>query len=513
MGSSGSGAGSSRSMESLWLAGREPVPGEPFVPGRTCDVAVVGAGLTGLVTAVLLARAGREVTVIEAREVGAVTTGHTTAKISLLQGTTYSRMLKHTSEHVARAYVEANRDGQTWLLDYCAERGVAVQRRDAVTYALSLRGRSAVQQEYEAAARIGLDVEQVEPDELPFTTRAAIRLAHQAQFDPMDALAALAADLRTLGGRLHIGVRVQGVRVGEPCQLHTSQGDFLARQIVLATGTPILDRGLYFAKLIALRSYAAAFRVAGTLIPEGMYLSADSATRSLRSTSRGGEELLLVGGNGHVVGRAVSPKSRLRELEVWTTRNFAGAELIHRWSAQDYSSASLVPFAGKLPRGGGAVWVATGYNKWGMTNAVAAGLRISGEMLGDPPGWAKVIGHRVTRPRDLLTGAQANASVGVAATLGWTAAMMAPSTTRPPAEGEAAVVRRGAHPVGVSTVGGSTCAVSLVCPHLKGVLRWNDAELSWDCPLHGSRFTATGTLLEGPATSDLRTEAVNLDDR
>jgi nitrite reductase/ring-hydroxylating ferredoxin subunit len=239
-----------------------------------------------------------------------------------------------------------------------------------------------------------------------------------------------------------------------------------------------------------------------------MYLSADSPTRSLRSALHGGEELLLVGGNGHVVGRAPSPKSRLRELEVWTTRNFPGAELLHHWSAQDYSSASLVPFAGKMPRGGGAIWVATGYNKWGMANAVAAALRISGEMRGDPPGWAKVIGHRVTRPRDLLTGARANASVGVAATLGWTAAMMGPSTAEPPAEGESVVLRRGVKPVGVSTVDGSTCAVSLICPHMGGVLRWNDAELSWDCPLHGSRFTASGALLEGPATSDLRTEAV-----
>jgi glycine/D-amino acid oxidase-like deaminating enzyme/nitrite reductase/ring-hydroxylating ferredoxin subunit len=510
----GSGAGNSGGMESLWLAGREPVPAEPFVPDRTCDVAVIGAGLTGLVTAVLLARSGREVTVIEARDVGAVTTGHTTAKISLLQGTTYSQMLKHTSERVVRAYAEANREAQTWPLDYCAERDVAIQRRDAFTYAVSLRGRSAVQLEYEAAVPIGLEVELVEPDELPFTIRAAIRLADQAQFDPMHALSALADDLRTLGGRLHTGVRVKGVRVGDPSGLRTSRGDLLARQIVLATGTPILDRGLYFAKLTALRSYAAAFRVAGTApIPRGMYLSTDSPTRSLRSALRGGEELLLVGGSGHVVGRAASPKSRLRELEVWTTRQFPGAELLHHWSAQDYRSAGLVPFAGKLPRGGGAVWLATGYNKWGMTNAVAAALRISGEMLGNRPRWATVLGHRVTRPRDLLTGTQANASVGVAATLGWSAALMAPSTARPPAEGEAVVVRRGAHPVGISTVGGSTCAVWLVCPHLKGVLRWNDAELSWDCPLHGSRFTATGALLEGPATGDLRMEAVDLDDR
>jgi glycine/D-amino acid oxidase-like deaminating enzyme/nitrite reductase/ring-hydroxylating ferredoxin subunit len=496
-------------MESLWLTGREPVPTEAFVPGRSCEVAVVGAGLTGLVTALLLARTGRDVTVVEARGVGAVTTGHTTAKITLLQGTSYSRMLKHTSDRVAAAYVQANREGQAWLLDYCGERGVPIQRRDAFTYAESIRGRAAVLREYEAASRLGLEVERLEPDELPFSTRAAIRLADQAQFDPMDTLAALAGDLRALGGRLHTGVRVQGVHVDYPCRLDTSQGEIFARQIVLATGSPILDRGLYFAKLTPLRSYAIACRVPGTPIPRGMYLSADSPTRSLRGAVHAGEELLLVGGNGHIVGRAVSPKSRLRELETWTIRHFDGAETLHRWSAQDYRSVNLVPFAGKLPRGGGAVWVATGYNKWGMTNAAAAALRICGEMTGKRPGWASVLGHRVTRPRDLLSGAQANTSVGVAMTLGWTAGLMAPSTATPPAEGQSVVIRRGAQPVGISTVNGSTCAVSLVCPHLKGVLRWNDAELSWDCPLHGSRFSATGTLLEGPATSDLRTAKVD----
>ncbi|HSU37436.1 MAG TPA: FAD-dependent oxidoreductase [Propionibacteriaceae bacterium] len=493
-------------MTSLWLDRPDRIETDQFVSGADYDDVVVGAGLTGLVTAVLLARAGRRVAVVEARQVGAVTTGNTTAKLSLLQGTVLSNLIRFHSERVAAAYVEANWEGQSWLLRYCADHQIPVERRDAFTYAGKKSGASAVRKEYEVASRLGLEVTRVDAAELPYRTYGAVRLAEQAQFDPLDVLTTLAADLRSRAGVLAEGVRVEGVSAGSRTTVKTSAGSVTAENVILATGVPILDRGLYWAKVTPMRSYALAFRVPGE-IPQGMYLSADSPSRSLRTAGHAGEEVLLVGGNGHPVGRHRTPPSQLvADLSAWTARNFPGAERTHVWSAQDYQSHNHAPFVGLLPRGGGSVYLATGYNKWGMTNAVAAGLRISAEVLGGNLPWAKILGSRFSKPASVAKTVQANAVVGAAATAGWVGAELRPlsASARTPAEGEGVVGNVRGAPVAVSTVDGTTCAVSAICTHLGGVLRFNDLEKSWDCPLHGSRFAADGSVLEGPATKNLK---------
>ena len=410
---------------------------------------MVGAGLTGMITAVLLARAGRRVAVIEAHRTGSVTTGHSTAKLSLLQGTVLSSLIRFHSERVAAAYVAGNREGQSWLLRYCNDHQVPVQHRDAFTYAGKKSGASAVRKEYDIARRLGLDVTRVEADELPYRSYGAVRLADQAQFDPLDVLAALAAELRSRAGVLVEGTRVVGMSVGGRTTVRTDAGVVTAANVVLATGVPILDRGLYWAKVTPMRSYALACRVPGT-IPEGMYLSADSPTRSLRTAAHGGEDLLVVGGNGHPVGRHRTPPAGLvADLTAWTTRHFPGAERTHVWSAQDYQSHNHVPFVGKLPRGGGHVFLATGYNKWGMTNAAAAALRISSEVLGGNMPWAKTLGSRVSKPASAANTVQANLAVGAAAAKGWIGAELRPLASLP------------GHPLRVR-------AWSATC----GVLRW-----------------------------------------
>ncbi len=505
----GSGARAQRgaNMVSLWLDREQDYETDPFTADARYTDVVVGAGLTGLVTALLLARAGRQVALVEARQVGAVTTGNTTGKVSLLQGTVLSSILSENSREVAHAYLEGNREGMAWLLHYCQQHGVAVQRRDAYTYANTPQGTQTVRDELEACSRLGLDVSYVQDVELPFPSFGAVRLADQAQFDPMDALTALVADFRAHGGIVHEGVRVVDVVSGSPDRVITPAGVLLADNVILATGSPILDRGLYFTKLVPLRSYGLSFRVPGP-IPQGMYLSADSPSRSLRTAPQAAEELLVVGGNGHVVGREASARRRVDELTAWTAQHFPAAERTHVWSAQDYQSLNKVPFVGKLPRGGGHVYLATGYNKWGMTNAVAAALRISAEILGGQLPWAQTLGRRITHPISMLKGAKAGAAVGVQAVRGWVAseASALSDADAVPGEGHGVVGRRGVRPVAVSTVDGQTCAVSAICTHLGGVLKWNDAELSWDCPLHGSRFAADGTVLEGPATRDLEPE-------
>jgi glycine/D-amino acid oxidase-like deaminating enzyme/nitrite reductase/ring-hydroxylating ferredoxin subunit len=489
-------------MTSLWLADAEQVQSDPWAPDASYQDVVVGAGLTGLLTALLLARAGRDVAVIEARSAGAVTTGNTTAKLSLLQGSQLSSISRHHSSAVVKSYVEGNVEGQAWLLRYCDDHGIPCQRRTAYTYANTDAGVSTLHQEMEQAQQAGLDVTWHDQLDLPFATKGGIALADQAQFDPMDVVNALAEELRAQGGRIHTGIRVTGVDAGDPCTLETDAGDVHAERVVIATGTPILDRGLYFAKLEPERSYVVSYEGVDHP-PQGMYLSVDQPSRSLRTAPRDdGTEQLLVGGSGHAVGRARSEQQHLDELRDWTGQHFPDATETHWWSAQDYSPADSVPFVGTLPRGGGRVYVATGYSKWGMTNAAAAGLRLSAEMLGSGMSWAKSVKHRITGPTSLASGAMINAKVGAWMTTGWASAALRKASDAP-AEGTGVVGRRGAGLVATSTTGGTTCAVSAVCTHLGGIVKWNDAEKSWDCPLHGSRFAADGTVLEGPATSPL----------
>lgn len=493
-------------MTSLWLDDqRERIPSDTFESGAHYDAVIAGAGITGLTTGLLLARAGLSVAVLEARFVGAASTGHTTAKLSLLQGGVLSGILSRGSSHVLKAYVEGNREGQAWLLRYLDEHGVAVQHRDAVTYASTPDGVTKLDAEYAACRTGGLEVERLHTLDLPFETHGGIRLTDQAQFDPMDVLAALAADLRERGGVIIEGARVKDVETGEPSKVTTSLGDVWAGTVVLATGIPILDRGLYFAKVKPMRSYAQAYRVPGEL-PQDMYLSIDAPGRSLRTApvgGLGGEELLLVGGNGHVVGREDDTQRLVDGLEQWTQRHFPGAVRTHAWSAQDYRSMNLVPFVGWMPRTGKHVLLATGYNKWGMTNGVAAALSMTADILDGSISWAKTLHHRITLPKDVASSVVANAQVAGELASGWVGSLHS-LPDGPPAEGEGVVGADDKEPAAVSTVDGTTCRLSAVCTHLGGIVAWNSAERSWDCPLHGSRFAADGTLLEGPAVEDLK---------
>jgi glycine/D-amino acid oxidase-like deaminating enzyme/nitrite reductase/ring-hydroxylating ferredoxin subunit len=495
---------------SLWLD-RAPIETDTEL-GPNYDDIVVGAGLTGLTTALLLARAGRKVAVLEAREIGAVTTGNTTGKLSLLQGTKLSTMLSRQSKRVVAAYVEANREGQAWLLRFCADHGVPVQVQDAVTYAADAGpGLRAARREHAAAESLGLPVRWQEHLPVPFPSHGGTVLANQAQFNSMDVLGALAGQLREHGGQVFGSRRVVKVsRTGPPTATLDDGTLVHARTVVLATGTPILDRGLYFAKVEPSRSYALAFEHPEP--PQLMMLGAGSPSRSVRDAPAHGtttSRLLLVGGEGHTVGRTRSELARVESLREWTLKYFPGAIETHAWSAQDYSSHDGVPFVGALPRGGGHIFVATGFDKWGMSNGVAAALDLTGQILGDPPSWAKPMHRRLTRPRAAARLVKMNAEVGLSMTLGLAAAELHAGPSSAPSEGQGQVGREGLLPVGRATVAAESCAVVALCTHLGGALKWNDFAKSWDCPLHGSRFSPAGEVLEGPATRNLRGAATS----
>lgn len=470
----------------------------PGVEGQH-DVVVIGGGLTGLTTALLLARGGQDVLLVEAGRLGRMTTGRSTAKVSLLQGTRLSRLARQHGEEALHAYVEAGREGQAWLRRFCEDHGVPHEERPAYTYATSESGLQRVQDEHRQAAALGLPVRLDHDPPLPFATTGSVVLDGQMQIDPGVLVGALAAEARGQGAVLVEGARAVSIHGTGPYEVETTAGRTTAAAVVVATNYPLADRFGHFAWFTPQRSYALALRGGGV---DGMFLSADSPTRSLRDATVDGERHLLLGGQGHVTGRVGSPARELEELREWATTTFPGREETAAWSAQDYSTADGLPWLGPLVPGQSKLVAAGGYAKWGFTTGVAASLALTAHLLDGRIDWAGPLSSWGPRARAIPFAAKNGASAGLEIGVGLVR-FLSPGDDEPESRG-GAVVRRGWRPAAVSDVDGVERTVSAVCTHMRGIVRWNDAERSWDCPLHGSRFQPDGSVIEGPARCGLR---------
>lgn len=484
---------------SRWHRDSEPVQGTPLRPDARHDVVIVGAGITGLSTAVMLAEAGVDVAVVDAGEIGQGATGASVGMASVLQGTTLAALRAHHPAGLVRAYVDANRAGLDWL----AERaGAAAERRTAFTFGRGLDTDPVLDAVRDAAREAGLSVRDDTPDDLGGHTPArAIALDDQLALDPVLLTRTLAAAAVAAGASLHTGVRVTGVHALPEGHVDTDHGPIHGGTVVLATGTPLARRGLYDLKTRALRSWALAFEVEGDAAVGGMWSEVGTGGRSVVATpSSLGRSALLVTGARHPVGSARSEVALAEDLAAWARRTLPVGAEIARWSGQDYQSHNLVPFVGGMPRGLGRLRFATGYAGWGLTNAPAAAMRLTDEIRGvsrsDRPQWMRTIGTRMTVPADLGRGiGEAARRVGEAA---GALASARPAPAKRPAEGAGVVVRQGLRTAAVSTIDGRTRAVVAPAP-----LTWNDAERSWDSSVDGSRFAPDGTRLEGAASADL----------
>ncbi|RBP63681.1 glycine/D-amino acid oxidase-like deaminating enzyme [Brevibacterium sanguinis] len=464
----------------VWSEGTGPRPetAARLPVGDHVDVVVVGAGLTGLFTARTLAEAGRTVVVVEARSVGSCASGASTGKASLLQAARHSLIADSLSLGVAREHLRAHAHGLEEILSLSASRRFGLERASAFTVAGTSAGVEQVRREHEVCRELGLPVTLHESLDAPYPVHAALELPDQVQLDPLALLGELVAAVAEAGGRIVEGCRVTGLDDdGDLVSVETSMGDLSADHVVLATASPILDHVPTTTTLVPHRSYLCAFDVPDQPLT-GMHISVDSPSRSLRTAVVDGRRRLLVGGSGHRTGEARSTRRLVDDLEAWTTEHFPGARLTHAWSAQDHHPVGLVPLVTTFGGESGRVHFAGGYSKWGVTGAPAAARHLTDRLLGRPETVSFGTPSTWGRAKNALR-SQAKAP-----------AMMAGSLVRDGLTGEA-------------RVDGEDVRVSLVCPHAGGICTWNDAESTWDCPLHGSRFGPAGTILEGPATTDL----------
>jgi glycine/D-amino acid oxidase-like deaminating enzyme/nitrite reductase/ring-hydroxylating ferredoxin subunit len=477
------------------------------------DVAVVGGGIAGVCTAWELARAGRSVTVLEADRIVAGTTGYTTAKLTAQHTLIYAHLRSAFDAEVARRYAQSQLAAIEHVTATVAELGVDVELESvpAYTYVTSTEQVDQIRAEVDAATEAGLPATMVTDTNLPFPVAAAIRVDGQAQFHPRRYLLALAEDLTRRGGRIFERTRVVDLGEGDPCRLTTEAGATIsARDVVVATHYPVFDRAMLFSRLVPRRELVVAAVIDPGQDPAGMYITQEDNTRSVRTAPyRDEQRLLIVTGESYKPGTA-AVGDRFAQLAAWTRRHFDTDTIAYHWSAQDNHTTDKIPYIGRFYPGADHVYVATGFGAWGMSNGVLAGRLLTALLTGDDPEWAKIYDpcriHPMVEAGSFLKANIAVAGHFVGDRLRRTSHIDAAKDLSP---GTGAVLRhRGQRCAVYRDHAGQLHAVSAVCSHLGCIVAFNDAETTWDCPCHGSRFNPDGTVIQGPATRPLETRDV-----
>jgi glycine/D-amino acid oxidase-like deaminating enzyme/nitrite reductase/ring-hydroxylating ferredoxin subunit len=499
--------------EAYWTNGGGTT-GYPRLDGRArADVAVIGAGAAGLWTAHELARTGRRVAVLEAGRIGAAAKGGGAGQGSVIQALAYSRISRAAGTHAAHCYAQA----QLWALARLAEATGRLgadcepERRPAYVYAADERSLPELHEEWAAAieagvsAGYGTDTGTAAHAGLPLPIAGALRVDDQLQFHPRRLLTALAAELVRRGSAVYEHSRVVTVDAGEPCVVMTETGGSVAAEhVVVATGFPIAGTAAVRRALRPRRELLLAGPVPADRAPGGMYAAVGDSEATIRSAPLdAGHRMVVVAGERYEPGTG-GTGVRFARLAAWAAAHAGLTEARFRWSAQDYETDDRLPLIGAAsaaPEWRG-LWIATGFAGWEAPNAVLAGRLITAGIRGERlPEWAAPFApvrlEQAARVEDAWSG-PVRSVVRHAVEPRERDALDA---IRP---GDGAVVEIGGeHCAAYRDENGLLRMVSALCPHRGCTVGFNDAEKTWECPCHGSRFATDGTLLQGPAQEPL----------
>ena len=491
---------------SVWVESGPQQPAHPALDEHAhADIVVLGGGIVGITTALLLTEAGADVVLLEANQLARGVSGFTTAKVSSQHGLIYHTLRSNFGAEGARIYGQANESALAWIADRVEQHEIDCdfRRRPSYAYVTSQSKRSQIENEVSAAIEAGLPASLVETTPLPYTVAAAVRFDDQAEFHVRKYLLGLADRLAATGCRIYEHSHAVEIDVDEDCVIKTPGGRVTASKVVVATHYPFPDRSLAFARVHPQRSYAMVCRISGSP-PDGIFISGDSPTRSVRAVPMDGEELLLVGGEGHKTGTGGDTSERYQRLEQFAREHWDVQTVDYRWSSQDNTTIDGVPYIGQLTPREKRVLMATGFAKWGMTGGTVAALLLADLLHDRANPWTQLFDPNRIKPTvSAGTFLKENGEAG----LRFVGDRLLNRGTRPIEDlrrGEGDIVNHDGEKVAAyRDEHGELVAVSTRCTHLGCQVNWNDAERSWDCPCHGSRFAPTGEVLHGPAVHQL----------
>lgn len=429
-------------MDSVWIGSADRPHFPQLKENIKTDVLIIGGGIAGILCAYIFKNEGVDCILTEATQICGGVTEYTTAKITLQHGLIYDKLINKFGRDKAQLYLKAQ---MTACIEYdrlCRQIDCDYEKKDS--YVFSLGDRAKIEKEVEALDTLGLQADFCESVDLPFKVSGAVRIRDQAQFNPLKFIFELAKDLP-----IYENTKVLELM---PNRAKTEQGMVDCQKIIVATHFPILNKhGGYFLKLYQHRSYVTALDGAQNV--DGMYVDEDKKGLSFRNYG----DLLLLGGGAHRTGKQ---GGNWDELEAFARKNYPSARIVNKWATQDCMSLDGVPYIGQYSKRTPDLFVATGFNKWGMTSSMVSAMLLSDLVRGKESKYTPVF----SPSRSMLS---PQLAVNIFESL---IGLLTPTVPR--------------------------------CPHLGCALKYNSAEHSWDCPCHGSRFTESGELINNPATDD-----------
>lgn len=463
------------------------------------DVAIVGAGITGLTAAMLLVQAGKRVAVLEAGKAGEASTGNSTGNLYATVDLGLRTLEERHGLEAMRRVVES-RAAAVDLVEATAARlnlDCGFQRVPWHLIAADAAHVPEVEKEALAAMRARLHADLRDDAPLPLDALKTLRVEDQAQFQPLAYVRQLAQRIGSEDCLIFENTRVTAIE-DEPAVVHTEHGKVECQHIVIATHTPI---GIHLvqSQLEVVREYGIAAPLHDSVPEPGVYWCLGQENHSVRTWEAHGRTWLAVVGSAHKLGEKEVGQERFQQLELFARDHWPIGPVEYRWSAQRYRAKDKLPYIGRNVDARNT-YIATGFSGDGLTYGTLAGMMLADEILGRGTPWADLyaVGRlaQEARPQGFERESTAPAASGQAAQLG--AAELDQLQDLPPCQGRNIEVA--GQPVAVYRgEDGKLKAVAGKCSHMGCAIKWNGAETSWDCDCHGSRFAPDGRVLEGPA--------------